>query len=206
MRKKKLSQNMLKKIRKANLPEPALGTSKQQFAKLQKQWYAKLAKEGFKDLEWVDHNTGTGHDSGYLRGSLISGKAYHPGRELYYQLATNYLIHCTNLKNYPMDKFIWKLHAGGATYDEIEAEVAKKYKDSISKYTIYYRIKRLAKLCYRWNAKHPEGLLRKRAEDKAIIEQKGLEDFYAEEYNWMINKEFAAKEIYGSRFQKNNRK
>ena len=105
-----------------------------------------------------------------------------------------------------MDKFIWKLHAGGATYDEIEAEVAKKYKDSISKYTIYYRIKRLAKLCYRSNAKHPEGLLRKRAEDKAIIEQKGLEDFYAEEYNWMINKEFAAKEIYGSRFQKNNRK
>jgi hypothetical protein len=206
-KKTKFSQRSLKKISDAGLPSPDLGTTQAQFAKLQRQWYAKLAKEGFDDIEWVDHRTGKGHDSGFLKGSLISGKAYHPGRELYYQLATNYLIHCANLRNRPYERFIWKLHAGGATYDEIESAVATKYHKTVSKYTIYYQIKDLAKLCYKWNARHREGLLRKRAEDKAAIEEKGLEDFYAEEYNWMINREFAAKEVTsGKRLAKNNRR
>ena len=186
---------------------PDLGTSKAEFAKLQKQWYAKLAKDGFEDIEWVNHSTGTGHDSGYLKGSLISGKAYHPGRELYYQLASNYLQHCLALKNRKYHHYLWKLHTAGHTYDEIEVLVLKKFKRSVSKFTIYYQIKRLAQLCYRWNSKAKEGLLVKRAEDKAAIEQKGLEDFYATEYNWMINREFAAKEVNnGKRIQKNNRR
>lgn len=195
----KLSQSLIKKIKKAGLPQPDLGTSQAQFARLQKQWYAKLAKEGFEDIEWVNHSTGTGQDSAFLKGSLLSGKPYHPGRELYFQLATNYLMNCTNLKNRPYHKFIWKLHSEGATYDEIEAAVRKKYKDPVSKYTLYYEIKDLAKLCYRWNAKHPEGLLRKRAEDKQAMEESVLADFYAEEYNWMINREFAAREVSNGR-------
>lgn len=201
---KKISANMLKRINKAGLPAPDPGLSKTEYAKLQKQWYAKLAKDGFEDIEWVNHSTGTGHDSGFLKGSLIGGKAYHPGRDLYYQLASNYLMHCKNLKNRSYSKFIWKLHAAGLTYDEIEARIKQRYKNPVSKYTLYYQIKRLAELCYRWNATHPEGLLVKRAEDRAEIEQKGLEDFYATEYNWMINREFAAREVNnGKRISKN---
>lgn len=204
---KKISQRMLKKIKDAGLPPPDLGTSSKEFAKLQKQWYAKLAKSGFEDIEWVNHNTGTGHDSGYLKGSLLSGKAYHPGRELYYQLALNYLTHCSGLKHRPYHRFIWQLHANGATYDEILQQLKKHKKPIVSKYTLYYQIKELAKLCYKWNAKHPEGLLLKRAEDKQVIAEKGLEDFYATEYNWMINREFAAAEVRnGKRLQKNNRR
>lgn len=205
-KKKKFSQRLLKKIDDAGLPSPDLGITRKEFAKLQKQWYAKLAKEGFKDIEWVDHSTGTGHDSGYLKGSLISGKAYHPGRDLYYQLASNYLQHCKNLKNRPYHKFIWKLHAEGMTYDEIELHVKKRYKNSVSKYTLYYQIRELARLCYRWNTQNKEGLLRKRAEDKAAIEEKGLEEFYNQEYNWIINREFAASEVgSGKRISKNRR-
>lgn len=201
----KFSQRELKQISKAGLPEPDPGTSQAQFAKLQKQWYAKLAKDGFEDIEWVNHSTGKGQDSSFLKGSLASGKQYHPGRELYYQLASNYLQNCKNLKNRPYHKFIWKLHSEGMTYAEIEAAVKKKYKKSVSIYTLYYQIKDMAKLCYKWNATHHEGLLVKRAEDKAAIEQKGLEDFYAEEYNWMINKEFIAREAASARVSKNRR-
>lgn len=206
MAEKKFSRNMLKKINKAGLPQPTTKPTKAQFAKLQKQWYDKLAKEGFEDIEWVNHSTGIGHDSGFLRGSLVGGKAYHPGRDLYYQLATNYLMHCKSLRNRPYHKFLWKLHSEGQTYDEIEVAIAKKY-ERVSKYTLYYQIKELAKLCYKWNATHPEGLLVKRAEDKALLEQKGLEEFYATEYNWMINREFAARENKNARrVQKNKRR
>lgn len=185
---KKFSDHAIKKIKKAGLPEPDQGTTKAEFAKLQKQWYAKLAKDGFQDIEWVNHATGTGHDSDYLKGSLTGGVRYHPGRDLYYQLASNYLLHCGNLKNNPYHKFIWKMHANGATYDEIEAEVKKRFVGAISKYTIYYDIKKLAKLCYKWNVTADEGLLRKRAEDRTEIEQRGLEAFYEEEYNWLLSR------------------
>lgn len=208
MVKKKLSERQLKQVRKAGLPEPANGITDQQFAKLQKQWYAKLAKDGFEDIEWVNHSTGKGHDSGYLKGSLISGKQYHPGRELYYQLASNYLQHCKGLKNDTYRRFIWKLHSEGQTYAEIESAVKRRFRQSVSVYTLYYQIKHIAKLCYRWNKRHSEGLLRKRAEDQQAIAEKGLEDFYSQEYNWMINREFAAREVTSGkrRVSKNNRR
>lgn len=185
----KLSKRSLQRIKQAGLPEPDPGLSQAQFAKLQKQWYAKAATDGFEDIEWVNHSTGAGHDSAFLRGSLAGGKAYHPGRALYYQLASNYLIHCKNLKNKPYNKFIWKHHSNGMTYDELLRHVHKRFGKSVSKYTLYYQIKELAKLCYIWNATSPEGLITKRKEDKDALENRGLEDFYADEYNWILSKE-----------------
>lgn len=185
------SKQMQKEIKSAGLPTPNNLTDKQ-FAKLQKQWYA-LASKDFNDIEWVNHNTGTGHDSGYLKGSLNGGKPYHSGRALYFQLASNYLEHSRALRNNHYKHFIWELHSQGMTYDEIEAKVMTRFGQGPSKYTIYYDIKKIAKLCYRWNKKHPEGLLRKRAEDQAEIAKKGLEEFYAEEYNWIIDRQFARK-------------
>jgi hypothetical protein len=183
------SQRSLSRIKQAGLPTPDPNLSKTQFAKLQKQWYSKAAESGFEDIEWVNHATGAGHDSGFLKGSLAGGKAYHPGRALYYQLATNYLVHCQNLQNKPYNKFIWKLHAEGATYDELLKQVRKKFGNAPSKYTLYYQIKELAQRCYIWNATNPEGLIVKRKEDKNALEDRGLEDFYADEYNWILSKE-----------------
>lgn len=188
------SKRMLKKVQKAGLPEPDQGTTPAQFAKLQKQWYAKLRDDGFEDIEWVDHSTGRGHDSGYLKGSLVAGKAFHPGRDLYYQLASNYLQHCYGLRKKPYERLIWKLHSEGKTYDEVLQVVTSKYKNPPSKFTLYYQLKHLAKLCYRWNAQNPEGLLVKRKEDKQLQEESALAEFYNIEYNWLCNEQFAAQE------------
>lgn len=160
-----------------------------EFAKLQKQWYAKLAKSGFDDIEWVDHETGKGHNSAFLKGSLISGKTYHPGRALYYQLAENYYLHCKNLRGY--SRFIWKWHCKGFIYSEILKKVKKDYRNAPSLYTLYYQIKKLETLCYKWNAVHREGIFVKRKEDREALELSGLAEFYAEEYNWLINKAYA---------------
>lgn len=196
MPKKRFSKRELARIKKAGLPEPNQGTTEAQFARLQKQWYAKLKQEAdFEDIEWVNHNTGKGHNSAFLKHSLVSGKKYHPGRDLYYQLASNYLIHCTNLKNRPYEKFIWRLHAEGRTYEEVLAAVHHKYPSrACSIYTLFYQLKTIAKQCYRWNATAHEGLLVKRAEDQAAIEQSALAEFVNHEYNWMINEQYALQE------------
>lgn len=198
------SQRTLKRITAAGLPTPDPNLSQSQFARLQKQWYAKLAKEGFDDIEWVDHTTGRGHDSAFMKGG--GAKTYHAGRELYFQLATNYLMHCKNLLKKPYHRFIWRLHSEGLTYEEIESQVAQRYKNPVSKFTIYYQLKELAQLCYVWNATDPDGLLVKRAEDKANIEQKNLEDFYAVEYNWIISGQVPERASSGKRFAKNRSK
>lgn len=193
MRKKKIikptSPYATKKLKEAGLPPPNPGLSQSQFAKLQKEWYDKLADDGFKDLEWVDHKTGKGQNSDWLRGSLIGGKKYHAGRAIYYQLADNYLTHCKSLRGY--NRFIWKRHAAGETYSEILDAVSAKYKNAPSLYTVYYQLQHLAKLCYKWNVSHAEGLLKKRREEKEAIEQSALADFYVEEYNWLINRAYA---------------
>lgn len=165
--------------------------SKAEYAKLQKKWYDKLADEGFKDLEWVDPATGGGHNSPYLRGSLNGGKPYHAGRELYYQLASNYYVHCKNLKNRPQQRYMWLLHSEGHTYDDIVAALRKKYGEGPSVYTVFYQLQHLAKLCYKWNLTNKHGLLVKRAEDKQAFENSALAEFVAaefgSEYNWVLS-------------------
>lgn len=203
-RKNPLSPNMARQLKKAKLPQPVQQMSAAQYAKLQKKWYAILADDGFEDIEWVDHKTGKGHNSGFLKGSLISGKIYHPGRDLYFQLASNYLLHCKALKEKPYERFIWKHHANGLTYAEVQKEVKDKYGKAQSMYTIYYQLRDLAKLCYKWNQTHPEGLLVKRAEDKKIIDESGVAEFYKIEYNWLQNEQFAAQEKYYARQSKKN--
>ena len=172
------------KLREAGLPVPGPALGSKAFKDLQKEWYTKLEADGFKDLEWVDHKTGLGHDGPHLRGSLQGGALFHPGRALYYSLASNYLVHCKSLRGY--DKYIWTLHADGVTYDQIVLDVAAKYgPDSPSKYKLYYQLQALAKRCRRWNLKYPEGLLYKRAEDKLRILESHLADFIETEYDWI---------------------
>lgn len=180
-----LSKRLIRRTIDAGLPDPTRYT-KAEFAKLQQKWYAKLADNEFDDIEWVDHKTGLGHDSPHLRGSLQLGKQYHPGRELYFQMATSYL-QCKNLKGYY--RFIWQLHANDSTYDEIIEALKTKYLEVPSKYTVFYDIQKLAKLCYKWNCTNPNGVLVKRNEDRQKIAESHLADFIATEYNWILGEE-----------------
>jgi hypothetical protein len=189
-----LSSRKRKQVQQAGLPLPV--DASQKFADLQKQWYAKLETDGFEDIEWVNHSTGKGQDSSYLRGSMQSGKPYHPGRDLYYQLASNYLQHCKNLRrNKSYNYFIWKLHTEGATFTEILEALKRRQPKSVpSRYTLFYDVRRLAKQCYRWNATNPEGLLVKRREDEQKKAESLLAEFENTEYNWLSNEQFAAQE------------
>jgi hypothetical protein len=182
----KLSSRAIERAKAAGLPDPT-PHSREQFIELQKQWYEKLAKSGFKDLEWVDHTTGLGHDTPHLKGSLSLGRTYHPGRALYYDMALAYLTHCRSLSGF--NRFIWRLHANGATYDQIMDALRSKYKHVPSKYTVFYTIQKLAKLCYRWNRKYPEGILVKRTEDRSAIVESFIAEIIATEYNWIIGEE-----------------
>lgn len=181
---KKFSKNSLKQISKAGLPAPDPGLTNKEYAKLQKQWYAKLEADGFKDLEWVDHKTGKGHNSDFLRGSFGGGKRYHAGRDLHYRLASNYLMHCKNLRGY--NRFIWKLHSEGETYEDIVKQIRKKYKKKVSVYKVYYDLKQLTERCYKWNARYNEGLLIKWEEDKRAQEQLDVDAFLKPDYDWLL--------------------
>jgi hypothetical protein len=198
---KKISRRLQTQLRQAGLPEPAT-QSKAEFVAIQKQWYSKLADNGFKDIEWTS-TSGRGQNSDYLRGSLAGGKAHHPTRQLYYQMATNYYVHCLGRRgNGPkykasMDKFLWRLHMRGINYHEIAKLAETKYgQNAPSVYTIYYRIQHIAKLSYKWNCKHPEGLLRKRHEDDLEKENR-LTGEYEPDYDWTMSgnlSDFVTKE------------
>ena len=183
--KKFFSGRNLQKIKQAKMPLPVPPTTRAEFAKLQQEWYAKLADDGFKDLEWVDHSTGKGHNTPHLKGSLHMGKPYRAGRSLYFDMAAAYLHHCKSLYGY--NRFIWALHTSGATYEDILVQIKKKYKKAPSKYTLYYRIQDLAKRSYDWNKKYKDGVLYKRAEDAARKSE--VDELLAVEYNWILGLE-----------------
>lgn len=184
---KKISRREALAISRAGLPLPQERVSRKEFIKLQKQWYAKLAKEGFEDIEWIDHSTGKGHNSPFLRGSMQGGRRYHAGRDLYFRMATNYLHNCksSSLRNYR--RIIWRLHAEGATYQEIVNELSNKHGLTISIFTVFSDIQHIAKLCRKWNQTAPEGLMVKWAEDRKAIEDSVLEDFMQNEYDWLLD-------------------
>lgn len=166
------------------LVEPLSGRESQR--DLQKKWYAKLASSGFKDLEWVDHKTGLGHNSPYLKGSLASGKPYHAGRDLYYSMATNYLMHAKG-KLRGHDRLIWKMHAEGETYEGIRERLGAEGYDVPSLYTLFYDIQRIAAKCHKFNLEDPEGLVVKRAEDREALEALDVEGVLTNDYDWITN-------------------
>lgn len=143
----------------AGLPVPAatkIGTPK--FTELQKKWYSKLAQNGFKDIEWVDHKTGKGQDSDYLKGSLAKGKPWNPDRAQFFRLLQNYLTHY-QFKSRKVDRFIMTRLNDGWTYRKIHAECRKKYKFKKSLYWLYYHIQKLSQAMLIWNKTHEHGLL-----------------------------------------------
>lgn len=188
---KKISRRKAAAISSAGLPLPKPAISNKEFISLQKEWYDKLAQDGFKDIEWVDHKTGKGHNSNFLRGSMQGGKRYHAGRDLYFRMATNYLYNCKSSIFYGYRKFIWRMHAEGATYQEIVTALKEEKDLDVSIYTVFSDIQHIAKFCIKWNKNAPEGLMVKWEEDRKAAQDSVLEDFMKEEYNWMLNPNYA---------------
>ena len=76
--------------------------SRREFANLQKEWYDKLSESGFEDIEWVDHKTGIGHGSTWLKTQTSHNRAitYNPDTEEYFRLARSFYQH-GKFKNSP---------------------------------------------------------------------------------------------------------
>jgi hypothetical protein len=130
--------------------------SKKQFADLQAAWYQKLADSGFKDIEWTDHKTGYGQNS-YVKpeNRRVLKPETFTAKQYYYAMADAYLAHNTRLKG--VDRFLFKMHADGATYQEISDAHTIKYNRYMSIYTVYYRIKSIAEKCAAWNKTSKHG-------------------------------------------------
>lgn len=94
-----------------------------QFKKLQKQWYEKLAKEGFEDIEQTDGNlkVWTSHIHRSLQS--LANPTLREAKETYYRLASQFLHEFV----FPDQKTkkIWQMHSDGISYRHIAKELAK---------------------------------------------------------------------------------
>ena len=86
----------------------------QEFKKLQAQWYKKLEKKGFKDIECANEQLRS-WDSLRFRSLYTPNEVSERCR--YYELACQ-MLHDFKFKS-PRDKRIWKKHCQGLTSTEI---------------------------------------------------------------------------------------
>lgn len=129
---------------KSKKPQPSL-------KELQKIWYKKLADEGFEDIEWG------GPETRFLTWTPKPDSAEDlASKQTYYRLCERYLLNYKSLRG--KERFIWKMHSQGATYDEILLAYNKVYKPKVSVYTIYYRVQEIFKKAKKWNETADAGI------------------------------------------------
>lgn len=100
---------------------------KKEFLALRKQWYKKLKKRGFKDIEYQDWETG---ESGNLLNGfslMDAARGWRPDKERFYQLAVHWLIDMRKRKRRkaidPIDVKIWQLYSCAKSVHSIAREL-----------------------------------------------------------------------------------
>lgn len=97
----------------------------EEFLKLRNEWYKKLEKSGFEDLEWYNPDTGMGQGSPYLKSSTSHTlgslrRNYASATQSHYRLCRNFLQHggfYTILKeNYHNDSVITTTYCNSNEY------------------------------------------------------------------------------------------
>lgn len=153
----RVSEKKLKKISQAHgAPEPGSPA----FKKLQKQWYDKLRKSGFQDLE------APGTPDGKLsnRGKpTIRDQLHYDSTVTFYTYIDAYLAHYHTVKG--RDRYLLKLKQQGKSYREIVRLYEKRYKEPIDLSTAFYKVKELLEKCLKWNKESKYGCLYKDHED-----------------------------------------
>jgi hypothetical protein len=124
---------------------------------LQKQWYEKLKRTGFNDLERFDS---TGSPLPLLNGASLRhiADAFSLSTELYYRRMRNFVAHNGNW-GFPdvIKMYVASMYAEGAPYRLISKE-AKKQHLHCSLWLVHKIVKQLELDCVRWNKVSPNGL------------------------------------------------
>lgn len=129
--------------------------------KLQKQWYNRLAKLGFEDIE-ILKDDGEFQDyfktSGNTYGRFSSSMVVKQDVLAYYLLCSHWKYNVESLKSLACRKLplttilkIWHLHCEGLKYSEIYRQINKKRKSNVGRKRIINLIADLEKRCFRWH-------------------------------------------------------
>jgi hypothetical protein len=129
-----------------------------EFRKLQRQWYAKADKAGFKDLEKF-----IGEDqqpADLLHGPSLRNAAdmFNPEKRHYYRQWSCFLAHMAETLS-SRDRLIAELYAEGTKYRNIIERVNKRFRaQTISLNPLHFKIKQLYALIKAWNETDSRGL------------------------------------------------
>lgn len=116
-----------------------------ELAQLTQKWYAKLKKEGFKDLETSSGQLKLGADMYHqiIRGATAQQKKTHyESKERYYQLAGQFLY--DHEFETPREQQIWELHSEGLSHSDIRKKLYR-FKNT-KETTIRVIIQKLSKI------------------------------------------------------------
>lgn len=168
-----------KALRKAGLPLPLPISPGATLKAEQRKWYARLAEDGFEDLERrVDDGS---MYTNYLRHSGLKGRVWSPERAQFYRLLQNYLTHHsfkkTRKRQRPgqqrnkqysgkLDQYILERINDGWDYRTILAACRGRFKLDRSLYWMFYYVQDLVSAMVKWNAENIEGLLNPANQDQ----------------------------------------
>lgn len=108
------------------------------FKKLQKKWYDKLKKEGFKDIEQSDGNLKEWASSRLLTpGHMPSRTLWNDSVEQYFRLA-GFFLNDYEFKS-ELEKYIWSLHCDGRSIKDIVKVITSKKKREQNKLVRSYK-------------------------------------------------------------------
>lgn len=153
-KKKKKLDKLLRKSRAAQ--KTPLGTSK--FRALRDQWYAKLEKKDFRDVE---HTLASADDSTrYMQNGSLSAiaKRYNPETLHYYRRWSAYLAHCKHNIKSKQEQKVLQLYSDGESYRDISYALKPQYKEGVSIYSIHHVIMKWLPVVVRWNKVSQHGL------------------------------------------------
>ena len=138
---------------------PPQDIARSNFIKQQNNYYAKLRKSGFEDIEWLDRRTGKGQNSDILRKAAIRQRMWRPEKAHYYRLLRNYVTHAKFKTK--RDKFIMELLAEATSFRRtLKAYIRyTNYRYDKSLYTFFYKCQVLLTEALLWNKIYPEGML-----------------------------------------------
>lgn len=130
------------------------------------EWYQRLKREGFQDIEWYDEYTGYGQNSDFLKqDSRQSAQSFKPETLEYYRIITNFTTHYKFKSR--KHAFIMQKYAEGMPYRKIltatrlecyDWVIKRNGRPRLSLFTLHGMIHKYIKLAYEWNKTDPEGL------------------------------------------------